>query len=79
MELLDDADRLKAEREKAQVNRNKYGGVSSEEARYGGVSSFAKASSTASPSTYGSNSGSNGALSGGSTAARRTSELQQQK
>jgi epsin len=70
MELLDDSDRLKAEREKAQVNRNKYGGVSSEEARYGGVSSFAKASSAASPSTYGGSNSSN-------AAPRRTSETQQ--
>ena len=39
LDLVNDEFRLKAEREKAAQNRNKYKGVSAEEARYGGFGS----------------------------------------
>lgn len=39
IELVNDSERLKHEREKAQLNRNKYTGVASAEARYGGFGS----------------------------------------
>jgi hypothetical protein len=39
IELVEDLDRLKDERAKAETNRNKYKGTSSEEAKYGGLSS----------------------------------------
>ncbi len=46
-------ERLRHEREKATQNRNKYAGVSSEEARYGGSSGGGFNSSSNSNSRYG--------------------------
>jgi len=46
IELIEDPDRLRSEREKAQNNRNKYAGVSSDEVKYGGFSSQQQNSSS---------------------------------
>lgn len=77
VELIDDPDRLKAERDKALQNRNKYAGVSSDEARTGfGSSKFAaQASAKASPTGYDGYPGGAGSSSTAYSAPpRRTSE-----